>query len=120
MGDVDALRAALVAGGVKRVYDAGSVPASPTYPYAVISASPAVPQVRTLDGSGDPVGRVTVRHFGLSHASVADIAALTFATFDGAALPLPDAPVAEQEVATDVYRDPDSQGVLDVLHTYRY
>lgn len=48
------------------------------------------------------------------------MAAQTFAAFDGKELPLTDSPVAWQEIATAPYRDPDTQGVLSVLHTYRY
>lgn len=123
MNTLDALRAALDAGGIARVYKLGAVPASPTYPYAVVSNAPAAPQVRDLGGSGDPAGRFTVQHFGKSSDSIdvdGGISGITFATFDGKPLPLPGTPVAWQEIATTPYRDPDTQGVLSVLHTYRY
>ncbi len=120
MADLDILRAALVAGGVARVYEFGGVVPKPTCPYAVISLDPSAPQVRDLGGSGDPVGRFTVQHFGKTADSVGDIAAITFATFDGKALALSGEPVAWQEVATGLMRDPDDRGVLGVVHTYRF
>lgn len=120
MTDLDALQAALTAAGVARVYKFGAVPASPPFPYAVLSDAPAAPEVRRLSGSGDPAGRFTVQHFGRTADTVTAMAAQTFAAFDGKELPLTDSPVAWQEIATAPYRDPDTQGVLSVLHTYRY
>lgn len=119
MTTLDTLQAALVAGGVARAYKLGAVPATPEYPYAVVSNAPGAPQVRRLSGSGDPTGRFTVQHFGRSAESVDALAAKTFATFEGKQLALTGSPVAWQEIATAPYRDPDVQGVLDVLHTYR-
>lgn len=55
MTDLDALQAALTAAGVARVYKFGAVPASPPFPYAVLSDAPAAPEVRRLSGSGDPL-----------------------------------------------------------------
>lgn len=121
MTTLDVLVARLVAGGVARAYKLGAVPDGPTHPYAVVSDAPGAPLVRDLGGSGDPAGRFTVQHFGRTADSVAALAAKTFATFDGKEIvALPGAPVAWQEIATTPYRDPDAQGVLDVLHTYRY
>ena len=120
MSDLDTIAAALVTAGVTRVYKLGVVPASPAYPYAVVSWSPGAPTVRTLDGTGQPAGRFTVQHFGRTAESVAAIAALSFATFDGDPLPLAGTPVAWQEVASPVYRDPDDQGVLSITHSYRF
>ena len=114
------ITALLQEAGVDRVYVLGSVPPSPAYPYAVVSPAPGAPQVRTVDGSGDPAGRFVVQHFGRTLESVTDLAALSFAAFDGKAMPVPDAPVAWQEVASAVYRDPDDSGVLAITHTYRY
>ena len=112
--------AAIVAALPGRTYKIGSVPSSPVYPYRVVSLAPDAPQVRDLGGSGDPAGRFVVQHFGKSAESVLETAAATFAAFDGKALPLPGEPVAWQEIASSVYRDPDTSGVLDVTHTYRY
>lgn len=112
--------AALVAALPGRNYKLGAVPASPTHPYRVVSLAPDAPQARNLAGPGKPAGRFTVQHFGRSVESVLETADDTFATFDGKALPLPGEPVAWQEIASSPYRDPDTSGVLDVLHTYRY
>lgn len=120
MSTTDDLSAVLSAAGVDRVYEVGAVPAKPAHPYAVLSNAPSAPEVRRLSGSGDPAGRFTVQHFGKTADSIEAIAALTFAAFDGKPLPLDGTPVARQEIATTPYRDPDDQGVLSVLHTYRY
>lgn len=121
MTTLDTLRDALVAGGVARAYKVDDVPDLPAYPYAVVSNAPGAPQVRRLSGSGDQTGRFTVQHFGKTAESVDALAAKTFATFEGKELAsLPGKPVAWQEIATTPYRDPDDQGVLNVLHTYRF
>lgn len=119
MSALDDLVAVLTTAGV-RAYKLGEVPASPVYPYAVLSLSPMPPRVRTMDAAGDRAGRFKVQHFGRTDASVSTLADVTFGAFDGKALPLAGSPVAEQEISTDPYRDPDDQGVLDILHTYRY
>lgn len=119
MSDLDALVAMLDAASVT-AYKLGKVPASPQYPYAVLSAAPGAPQVRTLDGSGDPMGRFVAQHFSKTHDGLTDIAAATFTTFDAKTLPLDGEPVCWQEVVSGVYRDPDDQGVLTTTHTYRF
>ena len=111
--DLVALRAA--AGG--RVYEMGSVPASPGYPYTVIGYAPNAPVVRTANGAGDPIRRFTVQHFGQNAASVEDHATRTFNTFDGKSI---NGDVCTLEVATTVTRDPDNSGVLSTTHTYRF
>lgn len=100
-----------------RTYELGAVPASPTYPYAVIGYAPNAPVTRTSDGSGDQVRRFTVQHFGRTAASVEAIADLTFATFDGQPI---DGDLCTQEIATLIDRDSDDSGVLSTTHTYRY
>lgn len=104
-------------GGFTSVYPIGAVPASPTYPYVVIGYAPGAPLVRTLDGSGDPLRRFTVQHFGKSADSVEAQAATTFATFDGQQVA---GGTCEQEIATPIFRDPDATGVLSITHTYRF
>lgn len=111
------LVAARKVGGFIRVYPVGAVPASPAYPYVVVGYAPNAPEVRTLDGSGDPLRRFTVQHFGKSADSVEDQAAITFATFDGVQV---DGDTCTQEIATPIYRDPDATGVLSITHTYRF
>lgn len=113
--DLVALRAAARSGD--RVYAIGAVPASPVYPYTVIGYSPNAPQVRTNDGSGDPLRRFTAQHFGKSADSVEAAAATTFDTFDGKQVL---GETCEQEIATPIYRDPDATGVLSITHTYRF
>lgn len=110
----------LVAALPGRTYKLGDVPPKPTYPYRVVSLAPDAPRTRLLAGPGEPSGRFTVQHFGKTAESVLETATATFAAFDGKPLPLSGEPVAWQEIASSPYRDPDTQGVLDVLHTYRY
>ena len=101
-------------------YKLGAVPNDAGYPYRVFSTADNAPTVRTLDGSGDPMRRFVVTYFGKTAESVNDIAAQSFAAFDRAVLPLPGSPVCAQEIATATYRDPDDNGVLVIVHTYRY
>jgi hypothetical protein len=105
----------VTAGG--RVYAAGSVPASPGYPYTVVGYAPNAPVTRTLNAAGDPVRRFTVQHFGRTANAVEDAAAKTFAAFDGKSF---GGDVCTQELATPLTRDPDDQGVLSTTHTYRF
>ena len=104
-----------------RVYELGKVPAKGSagfgYPYTVIGYAPDAPQVRTLDGSGDPERRFTAQHFGLDVASIEDQAARTFAAFDGQQV---DGSTCWQELATPIFRDADDNGVLSTTHTYRF
>lgn len=122
MSDLDTLKAVLETAGVKRVYKANEVPAKTPgmYPYAVISSAPGAPQVRSLDGSGDRIGRFVVQHFAQTHDMLTLIADLSFAAFDGKTLPLDGEPVCWQEIASPAYRDPDDNGVLTITHTYRF
>lgn len=103
--------------GTQRVYPMGAVPTLPQYPYVVIGYSPNAPVVRDSLGSGDPVGRFVVMHFGRTADSVEDAGADTFAAFDGKSFA---GNVVTQEVATPVDRDPDDRGVLSTTHTYRF
>lgn len=121
MSDLDALVTAAQAGGIARVYKVGSVPARPDYPYAVASSAPGEPQVRTLDGSGLRAGRFVMQFFGRTAESVSALADAAFTTFDGREIAgLLDSPVAWQELASPIFRDPDDDGVLDITHTYRF
>lgn len=111
--DLVAQRAA--AGG--RVYAIGAVPASPQYPYAVIGYSPNAPTVRDLGGSGNPLRRFTVQHFGRTADSVEAVADDTFDAFDGQQV---NGDICTQEIATPIFRDPDDSGVLSTTHTYTF
>lgn len=121
MSDLDLLIARLELAGVARVYKFGAVPDGAPYPYAVVTPALGTPTVRTLDGSGNPLGRFTVQMFGRTADVLTDTAALTFAAFDGIELSdLSGSPVAWQEISTPPYRDPDAAGVLAITHTYRF
>lgn len=104
-------------GSTQRVYAIGAVPSTPTYPYRVIGYSPNAPAVRDLGGSGNPLRRFTVQHFGRTADAVEAVADATFTTFDGKQVA---GAVCEQEIATPIYRDPDDSGVLSTTHTYRF
>lgn len=121
MSDLDLLAARLTAAGVARVYKFGSVPATPSYPYAVLSPAYGAPEVRMLAGPGEPLGRFTVQFFGRAVDTLVADAAKAFTAFEGVELTdLAGAPVAWQEISTPPYRDPDTTGVLDITQTYRF
>lgn len=107
----------LLGGTAARVYKIGAVPSAPAYPYRVVGYAPNAPQVRTMYGSGAPLRRFTVQHFGRSADSVEAAADATFATFDGQRVY---GDVCTQELATPITRDPDDSGVLFTTHAYRF
>jgi hypothetical protein len=119
--DLDLHVARLTAAGVYRVYKLGSVPESPAYPYAVLALDTGTPNARGLDMVAGLIHRLTVQMFGHTHDSVSALAALADQAFDGKSLSdIAGTPVCIRELSTPPYRDPDDQGVLNVLHTYRY
>jgi len=119
--DLDRHLTRLTTAGVSRAYKMGSVPASPTYPYAVLTLDAGTPNGRTADMHAGRIHRLSVQHFGRTQDAVLDLARLSDAAFEGVCLDDIDGdPVATRELTTGPYRDPDDQGVLDVLHTYRY
>lgn len=119
MSDLDVIKTALETAGVQRVYKINEV-GDKAYPYAVLSPAPGAPQVRTLDGSGNMVGRFVIQFFSRTEGTLTDSANIAIATFDGHVIPgLPGEPVAWLEINSSVYRDPDTQGVLNVTQTYR-
>lgn len=105
---------------IPRVYELGKVPASPVYPYAAVSLSSPNALGRTLDGSAWTDLRFVVQMFGRSQGSVIALAEKFDAIFDGQILAdFPDEPMSWREIGTGPYRDPDSGGVLSIVHTYR-
>lgn len=120
MSDLDVIKAALEAAGVARVYKINEVDTT-VYPYAVLSPAYGAPEVRTLDGSGDMVGRFAIQFFGRTDDSLQALTGPAFATFDGREISgLDGQPVAWLEINAGPYRDPDTQGVLNVTQTYRF
>lgn len=119
--DLDRHVTRLTTAGVARAYKLGSVPASPAYPYAVLSLSTGSTRARTLDMNADRLREIVAQFFGRTDDSVRDLAALADEAFDGVTLDdIADEPTATREIGTSPYRDPDDQGVLNILHTYRY
>lgn len=107
----------MAGGDAERVYPIGGVPKLPTYPYRVIGYVPNAPVVRDSLGGGDPVRRFYVQHFSRTANGLEDIAADTFATFDGKTF---GGDVVTQETASNIDRDADDQGVYSTTHTYRF
>lgn len=121
MTTLDLLAARLNAAGVLRVYKLGSVPASPAYPYAVVGLDSGTPNARGANMKTGLIHRLTVQMFGKEADAVLDLARLADLAFEGVALTdLTDSPVATREISTPPYRDPDDNGVLSILHTYRF
>lgn len=118
MADLDTLVSTMQARGVARVYKLGEVPAKPTYPYAVVGLGTPDRVARTTDGRGADLHRATAQFFGHDIDGVLEIA--TKGDLDGARLPLSSSPLVERELGTSPYRDPDDQGVITILHTYRF
>lgn len=108
------LTSALTTAGVTRVYKLNAVPASPTYPYAVVGLGSPDKIARTTNGDAADLYRATVQFFGHTHDSV--LALATTGDLDGTYI---DGYLVERELGTPPYRDPDDSGVLSILHTYR-
>lgn len=121
MSDLDLLVTRLTSAGVGRPYKLGSVPSGPVYPYAVLSLDSGTPNGRGADAKAGRVYRLTVQMFGHTHDSVSDLARMADQAFEGVDLSeIAGDPVCTREISTPPFRDPDDQGVLNVLHTYRY
>ena len=111
MGVLEDFQADLVAAwSPGRVFEIGSVPASPSYPYVILSDDPDVPRVRSLDGSGPLAGRVTVQVFGRTAASVRSVSQTVVDRWDGNVVP--GGNVAALRVLSPIFRDADTAGVL--------
>lgn len=121
MSDLDDLVGIATTAGMGRVYAVGSVPGSPSYPYAVLGCDTGTPGLRRAGGGTTRHDRrVTVQMFGRSDDSVIALAALADAAFEDKVLGALDGkPFSMRELQTPIVRDPDDQGVLNVLHTYR-
>lgn len=114
---VDRLRSV----GAARVYTLGSVPKKPDAPYYVLSLDSGTPSTYSLDSSSDLMRRLSVQIFAKSHAVISAQAATVDAAFRDVYLTeLPGEPKCNREMQTSVVRDPDGEGLLYLLHTYRY
>lgn len=119
--DLDRHVTRLTTAGVARAYKLGSVPTSPDYPYAVLSLDTGTARGRTAELSAGRMFNLAVQCFGRTDDAVRDLARLADVAFEGVALTdVTGSPVSTREIGTIPYRDPDDQGVLNVLHTYRY
>lgn len=120
MSIADDLAALAVTAGITRAYPIGSVPASPAYPYAVIGCDTGTPTNRRLGGGTDrKPRRVTVQMFGRSDDTVLDLAGKADDAFEDKALTIAGSPFSMRELQTPIMRDPDTAGVLNILHTYK-
>jgi hypothetical protein len=108
---------------VARLYPIGSVPASPTYPYGVYSASLGRGDVYTLDSvQGIRFGRVTFQTFGHTADAALDHMDKVAALLQDKRLtisgwrPTP----SRAELDPRVVRDPDDSGVVGVTATWTF
>lgn len=106
---------------IPRVYELGKVPTTIVYPYAAVSLSSPNDLGRMLDGSTWTDYRFVVQMFGRTQDAVLALAKKFDAIFKDEILPsLPGEPLSWREISTGPYRDPDAQGVLSIVHTYRF
>lgn len=115
MTTLASLVTAVTSAGATRSYKLGAVPASPTYPYAVVGLSTPDKIARGADGRAADLNRFTVQFFSHTLDAVLDLATTTDldgSFFSGA--------LVTRELTTQPYRDPDDSGVLTILHTYRF
>ena len=121
MSIADDLAALAVTAGITRAYPLGSVPASPAYPYAVIGCDTGTPVNRRLGGGTNrKPRRVTVQIFAKSDDVVLDYADKADNAFEDKVLSTLDgSPFSMREMQTPIMRDPDTSGVLYILHTYK-
>lgn len=107
--------------GGERIYKVNEVPASPAYPYRVVSLGSPDPRGRMLSGESWRDRRFAVQHFARTHDAVTALAEASDAAFMEQHLPeFPGEPFCWREVSTPPYRDPDDSGVLAITHTYRF
>jgi len=108
-------------GGVKRAYKVGEVPELPKAPYCVLSLDTGVPSTYTNDGSSDTLRGLSVQIFAEDDDGVQDMAARADNAFRGVCLTeLDHEPMSIRDLATNVTRDPDGEGLLYVLHHYQF
>ena len=118
----DAIRDRLTAAGVVRLYDVGKVPDRPAYPYAVLSVDTGNPRRRFgAGGRALTTRRASVQVWGRTTESVNDLLTKADVALDETYLTeLDGAPVCRREISGVPVRDPDDDGVLYGLHTYRW
>jgi len=120
----DAMSAVAAAtAAVPRLYAVNSVPASPTYPYGVYSATLGRGDVYLLDNTeGVRHGRVTTQAFGRTAASALSLAEKVRAALVNHALEIAgyETTPCRAELDPTVVRDPDDQGVVGVTATYTF
>lgn len=120
MSALDDLVAIATTAGITRAYAVGSVPPSPSYPYAVVGVDTGTPGLRRAGGGSTRKDRrVTVQMFGRTEDSVLSLADLADAAFEDKVLALAGSPFSMREMQTPIMRDPDTSGVLNILHTYK-
>lgn len=117
MTDLDAVLAAVVAGGVPRAYKANEVPKSPQTPYTVVSVTRDLPGHRDLTGSaGTWDRRATFQSFDTDPDGALDFDRLAVNALDGRIVSGIDGMWTTQ-VGSVLVRDPDNKGVVGVTST---
>ena len=122
MSDLDTLVARATTAGAPRVYKIGGVPDAPAYPYMVLGLDTGTPSGRRTSGHSPSMRyRVTAQMFSRTWEAVKAMADYADAAFKDQPLPeFPGSPFSVRELSTPPVRDPDDQGVLYALHTYRF
>lgn len=118
---MDAVAAATAA--VPRLYELNSVPASPTYPYGVYSATLGRGETYTLDITyGVRFGRIVVQIFGKTADSALSLMeSVIFALLDNRlTIAGYEATACLLELDPTVTRDPDDKGVVGVTATFTF
>lgn len=120
MSVVDDLVTIATTAGIARAYSVGNVPPSPSYPYAVVGCDTGTPGLRRVGGgSTRKARRVTVQMFARTDDGVLGLAVLADAAFEDKVINLPGKTFSMREMQTGIIRDPDTTGVLHILHTYK-
>lgn len=108
---------------VARLYPLGGVPASPSYPYGVYSASLGRGDVTGLDGlEGIRWGQVVLQTFGRTADSALSLGEQVRSHLVGKRLVITgyETTPCEQGLDPSVIRDPDDAGVIDVTQTFTF
>lgn len=121
-GLLDLAIARYTAAGAQRVYEPNDVPAGSGYPYAVVSVDTGRGVNRRSGGAASrKVRSITVEIHARSEDAALDYADMADAAFEDKVLAeFPDKPFSIRDVASSLYRDPDDDGVLRLVHIYQF
>jgi hypothetical protein len=112
---LDDYLAAVVGRGVRRVYKLNDVPASPVYPYAVVSMGAPDKVNRTKNGQAGDLNLASTQFFDRDIDGVLDLA--TLGDLDGTYL---NGRLVTRAVSSQPFRDPDDQGVVAITLAHQF